>query len=205
MATTTPNYGWDVPTSTDYVKDGATAIETLGDDIDASLFSITNGKNVGWSLISGTTLSAASSGTISGCFNSTFDNYKVVMNGVSSVGNSLSLRVGSSAVNTNYNYNIIYTSNGSVPAHYGLANTTEFAFGGGGTVASISEAILVNPNKASATMFQGQTMKYDSTTSFTQITYSAYHSTATAYTDLYWFVSSGTYTGSIRIYGLRNS
>ena len=38
MATTTPNYGWPVPTSTDYVKDGATAIEALGDAIDATLF-----------------------------------------------------------------------------------------------------------------------------------------------------------------------
>jgi hypothetical protein len=38
MATTTPNYGWTVPTSTDLVKDGAVAIETLGDSVDASLF-----------------------------------------------------------------------------------------------------------------------------------------------------------------------
>ena len=40
MATTTPNYGWPVPTSTDYVKDGATAIEALGDAIDATLYAI---------------------------------------------------------------------------------------------------------------------------------------------------------------------
>lgn len=37
MATTTPNNGWSVPQSTDYVKDGASAIETLGDAIDASV------------------------------------------------------------------------------------------------------------------------------------------------------------------------
>ena len=37
MATTTPNYGWTVPTSTDLVKDGATAIETLGDSVDATV------------------------------------------------------------------------------------------------------------------------------------------------------------------------
>ena len=37
MATTTPNYGWSVPTSTDLVKDGATAIETLGDSADATV------------------------------------------------------------------------------------------------------------------------------------------------------------------------
>jgi hypothetical protein len=37
MATVTPNYSWPVPTSTDLVKDGATAIEALGDAIDATL------------------------------------------------------------------------------------------------------------------------------------------------------------------------
>jgi hypothetical protein len=43
MATTTPNYGWSVPTSTDLVKDGATAIETLGDSIDASFVGLKGG------------------------------------------------------------------------------------------------------------------------------------------------------------------
>lgn len=38
MATTTPNYLWVVPTSSDLVKNGATAIETLGDSVDASLW-----------------------------------------------------------------------------------------------------------------------------------------------------------------------
>lgn len=37
MAGTTTNNGWDYPTSTDYVKDGATAIQTLADDIDTSV------------------------------------------------------------------------------------------------------------------------------------------------------------------------
>lgn len=43
MATTTPNFGWPVPTSTDLVKDGATAIEALGDAIDASLLDLKGG------------------------------------------------------------------------------------------------------------------------------------------------------------------
>jgi hypothetical protein len=43
MATTTPNFGWAVPTSTDLVKDGAVAIETLGDAIDASLVDLKGG------------------------------------------------------------------------------------------------------------------------------------------------------------------
>ena len=40
MATTTPNVGWPVPTSSDFVTDGATAIEALGDAIDATTYSI---------------------------------------------------------------------------------------------------------------------------------------------------------------------
>ena len=42
MATTTPNYGWDVPTSTDLVTNGAVAIETLGDQIDAAMYNLDN-------------------------------------------------------------------------------------------------------------------------------------------------------------------
>ena len=61
MATTTPNYGWPVPTSTDYVKDGATAIEALGDAIDATVFGLPKGLT----LLSTTTLSGAST-TVSG-------------------------------------------------------------------------------------------------------------------------------------------
>lgn len=45
MATTTPNFGWAVPTSTDLVKDGAVAIETLGDAIDASLVDLKGGTS----------------------------------------------------------------------------------------------------------------------------------------------------------------
>jgi hypothetical protein len=37
MATTTPRFGWPVPTSTDLVTNGAVAIESLGDAIDGAL------------------------------------------------------------------------------------------------------------------------------------------------------------------------
>lgn len=45
MATVTPNFNWPVPTSTDLVKDGATAIEALGDSIDASLLDLKGGTS----------------------------------------------------------------------------------------------------------------------------------------------------------------
>jgi hypothetical protein len=45
MATTTPQFGWPVPTSTDYVADGAVAIEALGDAIDGRIGDVTNFPN----------------------------------------------------------------------------------------------------------------------------------------------------------------
>ena len=54
MATTTPLNGWPVPTSTDYVKDGASSIESLGDAIDTS---------VGTGLLAWTTYTPTLSGT----------------------------------------------------------------------------------------------------------------------------------------------
>lgn len=43
MATTTTNFGWDIPQSTDLVKDGATAIAALGQDIDSALVDLKGG------------------------------------------------------------------------------------------------------------------------------------------------------------------
>jgi len=43
MPTVTPSFNWPVPVSTDLVKDGATAIESLGDAIDASLTDLKGG------------------------------------------------------------------------------------------------------------------------------------------------------------------
>lgn len=44
MATTTTNFGWDIPQSTDLVKDGATAIAALGQDIDTALLDLKGGS-----------------------------------------------------------------------------------------------------------------------------------------------------------------
>ena len=83
MATTTPNYGWSVPTSSDLVKNGATDIETLGDSVDASLWNsgygqagknkVINGDLGIWQR--GTTFTSPASGVY------TADRYATVQNG----------------------------------------------------------------------------------------------------------------------------
>ena len=71
MATTTPNFSWSVPTSTDYVKDGATAIETLGDAIDGRFGDVTNYPNQIVNRVSGVSrplpyATATGSGSVTG-------------------------------------------------------------------------------------------------------------------------------------------
>ena len=87
MATTTPNYGWPVPTSTDYVKDGATAIEALGDAIDATVF----GLGGGMTLLSTTTLSGASV-TISS-INQTYKSLEIWLYGMTNATTGGSIRI----------------------------------------------------------------------------------------------------------------
>jgi len=77
MATTTPNYGWPVPTSTDYVKDGALAIENLGDAIDATVFGL---PSAGLTLVKSQVIgSAVSSVTVTAAFSTTYENYKILV------------------------------------------------------------------------------------------------------------------------------
>ena len=47
MSTTTTNYGFTVPTSSDLVKNGATAISTLGQDIDTKFAGLTVNAQTG--------------------------------------------------------------------------------------------------------------------------------------------------------------
>ena len=82
MATTTPNYGWNVPTSADYVAQGAVAIQTLGDEIDATVFGLPSGA---LELVSTTVLTA--SGGLSLTSLSLNTRYKIVFYGSCSADN----------------------------------------------------------------------------------------------------------------------
>lgn len=83
MAGTTTNYGWTYPTSTDYVKDGASAIQTLATGVDTSLFNVTGGKTVGYQLLTSGTVSG-SSGIIMDYITSAYNNYRFLFSGTTS-------------------------------------------------------------------------------------------------------------------------
>lgn len=214
MATTTPNYGWDVPTSTDYVAQGAVAIETLGDDIDASLFSITGGKNVGLQHIATVTASSSSSVDITSCFTSSFDNYHIEANitntSVSNTGIGFQMLVGSTPTGgTPWAFGSFFVSQSSgtgvLVASTGAATAWMVQAGlhSTGRVATAS-IDLKNPFTASRTSYNAQSFNtYGGGDTFS---FAGGFTDSTSYNGIRFIPQSGgTMTGTFRLYGYRNS
>jgi hypothetical protein len=212
MATTTPNYGWDVPTSTDYVADGAVAIETLGDDIDASLFSITGGKNVGHQFITSATLTGTAV-TVTSAFSSTYDAYQLVFSNIrSSSGQNTQLQMGTT--NTGYYHTEIVCS-GSYATASGNAqfsntnNGAQFTTGiiSATTTNEISGGIVnvINPFLTTSTILQS--LGVDARPGgLGPRTNTGFHNAATSFTSFTVLCGGGSFTsGTVRVYGLRNS
>jgi hypothetical protein len=132
MATTTPNYGWAVPTSTDLVKDGATAIETLGDAIDASMNTALGTKKAGMVLLNTTSFSGVTSVSLPALsFTSAYTNYVLYVNATSSASVGLRFRFIKEGVERAANYyggmmeNLLQLSNGPLPALYLFHQTND--------------------------------------------------------------------------------
>jgi hypothetical protein len=104
MATTTPNYGWTVPTSTDLVKDGATAIETLGDAIDASMNTALGTKKAGMVLLNTTSFSAVASQSVNSVFSATYKNYLIELNTSADSNRDLHFRFRASSTDKTTGY-----------------------------------------------------------------------------------------------------
>ena len=200
MATTTPNYNWPVPTSTDFVKDGAQAIEDLGDAIDATVFGLGGG---GLALIKTETVgTTVTSVTVNDAFSATYDNYFITYNGgTSSATNNLELRLG--ATTTGYYWNIVGNTWSPTASNTGGTNSSAFAYTGGhdSTNGPNSQITVQSPFLAKRTVVQSQ---HVSTTGGYSM--NGMLDNTTSYTSFILLAGSGNLTGgTIRVYGYKNS
>jgi len=207
MATTTPNYGWDVPNSTDYVADGAVAIETLGDDIDASLFSITSGKNVGEVYIGTYSWSNTLTTTIDNVFTTQFDEYRIVIAqsaGAAYSGLFANPRSGGADITSNITSQLIYTSGTSVlAANYNAAwRIGDFPATANGM--ALNQMNIFNPmNTTYKTTYVSDTAFPDDTMPGTSRTMCAGSWRVTTQMQGIKFIASHNQTAQITIYGKR--
>jgi hypothetical protein len=223
MATTTTNFGWDIPQSTDLVKDGATAIAALGQDIDTAFVDFKGGTtgqvlkktsgtdlDVEWgtassglTLINTTSFSAVASQSVNDVFSATYENYLILGNNIQSTsdGNiTMRLRVGG-ADNSSANYNrgyIIWTGSALIGNDENAA--TNWAIGRANTSLSSAFNIQLNsPFTATYTSGIGH-WSLSNSTDPNYLAQSLGTTVTTSYTGFTLF-PAGNMTGSVSVYG----
>jgi hypothetical protein len=209
MATTTPNYGWTVPTSTDLVKDGATAIETLGDAIDASMNTALGTKKAGMVLLNTTSFSGVASQAVNSVFSSTYQNYKILINIASSTGDinsiTMKLRVTTTDTSTGYSTRRMFANGATANASADPAGTDEWFIGESDKDVNGVTGIVLDlqsPNEARPTNFQAIASTADG--SFYCHLICGNQSSSTQFDGINIINSAGNTTGTIRVYGYNN-
>jgi hypothetical protein len=202
---TTTNNGWTYPESTDLVKDGATAIETLATNIDTTLGVY---ADPGLVLINTTSFSAVASQSVNDVFSSTYTNYKIVVELLKSTTTGfLQLRFrasGADDTSANYYSHVGYpdaagagylgqTGAGLTSMRLTISATT--------TDEQFADLTIYNPNKASVTTLSGTQLLWATTPQSNGGHFQGTHNVATAYTGLTLLQSAGNMTGSVSVYG----
>lgn len=203
MATTTPNYGWTVPTSTDLVKDGATAIETLGDAIDASMNTALGTKKAGMVLLNTTSFSAVASQSVNNVFSATYDNYSIVLETTASAGSYINFRLrvgGVDASGANYSWGFISTTDGGTAYQLAGSGATSSNILRVGTARNTCTFTICNPAIARTTIYSGNHSFNDGSTVAIGGAMGGLHAVSTAY-DGFTLINSGTITGTVSVYG----
>jgi hypothetical protein len=205
MATTTTNYGWDIPQSTDLVKDGATAIATLGQDIDTSVYTALGGNKSGLVLLNTTSFSGvASTALTADTFTSTYTNYRIIFTGVygSVLSAAFRFRLRKAGVDntgaTSYRRRG-YFAGGSL----GITGTNEsyyeVTYVNTSSTAPTSGVIeIYQPKESQQTLFY--TSFYDSN-SEQVLCNSGRHIEVDTYDSMNFLIGSGNMTGTYSVYG----
>jgi hypothetical protein len=165
----------------------------------------------GWVFLSTVTASAAATADIETTFNSTYDNYVIVANGVfTGTTTTLQARFRISGVwpTTNYSYSL-------------LSNSTTTVAGTGNTV-NTGSGVQITPNlttsstntinfifyvynPSSITVVKNCSFNGYGSTAGQQFTGGGLYNATTALTGVRFLGASGTITGTFRLYGIKNS
>jgi hypothetical protein len=231
MATTT-NFGWTTPDNTALVKDGASAIRTLGSSIDTSFVDLKGGTtgqilkktsatdldfewgtaSSGLTLISTTTFSAVNSVSLANnTFTSTYEDYRVILKltATSTTNETVYIKLRASGTDSSASYHWnrygTYTGN-ATPGGTVAANNTAgvwlqstYSTGYFPTVGRID---LFAPQTATKTQMLISTSFNSGGGNLFNMDGGGLHDVATAYDAASFYISSGTISGSIIVYGM---
>ena len=204
MATTTTNYGFDIPQSTDLVKDGATAIATLGQDIDTAMNTALGTKKAGMVLLNTTSFSGVSSQSFNDVFNATYERYLIIPSILGSTTITqllMRMRVaGSDNSSTNYREQFLTADGASVVGGRDTGRTNW-------EIGTVVQTIKNNIRTEIAFPFASvNTVGMTSVTDIFTGNIRYFNAglgldVATSYTGFTLIANAGTMTGSVSIYG----
>lgn len=160
------------------------------------------------------TSATASSGVtlgINSCFNSTYDNYKIIISGLAgasgAMGVSLKLRASGTPSSTGYYYTGFLAQYGVSTLQYETqANAASFVTGAVGDINLYggAEVTLYGPNFARTTGLASQGIDPRTAGAGCRI-YSGYHNVATAYDGFELIVGTSFAAVTARVYGIRQA
>jgi len=204
MATVTTNYGFDVPQSSDLVKDGATAIALLGQDIDTAMFTALGTKKAGMVLLNTTSFSGVASQNITSVFSATYNRYYIAVDVIgSTTSQELAFRfLDNTTPYTTGNHKIqqLYASSTSVNA---FRSTTATSWPIGSVISTdrqFSQLILINPFETLKPSGVSQYLEVIAG-NINLISYGLSADTTTSFSGFQIIPASGNVTGSVSTYG----
>jgi hypothetical protein len=202
MATTTPNFGWPVPTSTDLVKDGAVAIEALGDAIDATVFGL---GSSGFTLVNNTDFTAQTSVNLSNILTATYSRYRVLVSAVTSgAGATVNLQFRENTTNkaTNYYQGYGQVNDNGTGSSTGVNNGTQLVI--------MTSTNTTSPSVVSLDLYRSATNGVINGNGYSHQNGNANfmggrNDGMTNFTGISINTSAGNMTGNIKIYGYQES
>jgi hypothetical protein len=170
------------------------------------------GEDPGLALVVSSSFSAASSVSLDGCFTSAYANYRIVANITAISGSSVNVLMRLRAASTdnsdanNYRWgSTVYISNGT-SANTSSTNSYFFlTFLDDSACVSALALDLYRPAVADDTHISGFVTRGKPGDHGAINTLAGLHDDATAFDGLTLYPSTGTFTGTVRVYGYRSS
>ena len=202
----TANNSWNYPASSDLVKDGATAIQTLADDIDTTLGVY---GAPGLVKINTTTFSAVSSQSLNSVFTSTYKDYKIVLSDLigSTTTQDLSMRLRKSGTdNTSNIYHRDWIRGAGVTLTGAREQNTSYIIGGViSTGTNMSVWNIFSPQIATSRTNLIGMASFQATNDMVVISIVFSHDlTSSADFDGFTiYPASGTFSGTVQVFGYK--
>jgi hypothetical protein len=166
-------------------------------------------SNGGLVLLNKTTFTTAATMTFSNVYSASFSNYFITISGSNSAANAQfayrNANSGTPSSSTDWNGVEVYSNNATVPSNYagGLSDRVHASDGGTGSTTGL--IYVFYPFLQRQTRLQSSSVGFSSSGSFSTVIVSGgFQNNSTSYDGFVLTTNTGTFTGDVSVYGLRN-